>query len=460
LLAGDLLAIEFGELLGRLGAGDRVEGAELDLRTISGRNVPTEIWGAPLGQDGRESVMVGLDISERRLAEEERKELEHRTGRARRMEAVGRLSGVIAHDFNNLLAAIQGYLELARTRDDIELVRQDLMVIADGAQRAVKLTRQLLTFSHGQPQSHKIIDVCEVVRDLSGLLEQLVSTDRVFRLEFPAAPIFVSIEGSALEQVIVNLVINARDATPAGGEVKVSVRSRRDLENHTRLSDMAPLNGHLCEITVTDSGAGISPEIADRIFEPFFTTKESHGTGLGLATVYAIVQKAGGDVTVESDAEHGSVFRVVLPELIGVDADKKPEPTASPSGLPHCGTILVVDDEEPFRRYVVEVLSREGYTVFSAPDARRALVLVDAQPDRIDLLLTDLAMPGMSGTTLASRLSHLPVVFMSGFFTGADEVGDRPFVQKPFTPDELLAAVERALPAATSIKQPRDATRV
>jgi two-component system cell cycle sensor histidine kinase/response regulator CckA len=442
--ANELDAALFDEVLADLARGKHIDAFEATMQHRSGREVPIHLWAAPLAEGGGGSMAIAADISERLQSERVRRELELRVAESDRMEAVGRLSGVIAHDFNNLLTAIQGYASLIGTRVEGEDLNEDVAQILAATQRASDLTRQLLTFSSGRPVRADVVDVCKEVKALEGILQQLAGDTHVLAVSAAPEPLWTSINKTHLEQVLVNLVVNARDAAPPGSEIRVTVRHEAWDEDHLDAGGALLSPGEYCEICVSDHGPGIAPDLREKIFEPFFTTKEeSGGTGLGLATVYAITKQNGGTIVLDSHPEQGTSVRILLPS---VDATRREEaPLELNLDVTDGATILVVDDEVPVRSYVARVLKKAGYDVMTAADGYTALALSNANRAAVDLLLTDLSMPNMSGTMLASQLPDLPVVFMSGYFAKSGEVGDRPFLQKPFDEAELLEVVSVAL---------------
>jgi PAS domain S-box-containing protein len=393
---------------------------------------------------------IATDMTERTRSEKLRAELEQRLAQAQRLESVGQLAGGVAHDFNNLLSVILTCVGFAeRALPASSPVRDDIEEIGRAADRAAALTRQLLMFSRREVAKKERLDVGELVRDLERLLNRTLSERIALRImcESGLAPVLA--DRAQLEQVLVNLAVNARDAMPDGGTLAITVRGGDD--------------GVV--ITVVDDGAGMPPEVADRAFEPFFTTKEpGQGTGLGLATVHGIVTDSGGDVRIDSAPGAGTTITVTLPAATAApDGGDAAAPPATPVAAPASATVLVVEDQDPVRRQAVRILGAEGYVVREAASADEALA--GWQP--VDLLVTDLVMPGMSGSQLATRARErspgLRVVFMSGHTD--DEIvragardGDIAFVQKPFTRDALLRAVAEAL-AEDSAATPADRAR-
>jgi two-component system cell cycle sensor histidine kinase/response regulator CckA len=357
---------------------------------------------------------------------------DERLRQAQKLEAVGQLAGGIAHDFNNLLVAIRGFAELARsTLDPASPAHRDVGEVIAASDRAATMTRQLLAFSRDQVLVPVVLDPNAAVRETLTLLERLLGED--IHVDVDLAPDLpcIEVDSGRFGQVIVNLALNARDVMPSGGRLLIA----------TSLTDDGVL------ISVSDTGSGIEEQVREHLFEPFFTTKEEDtgSSGLGLATVWAIVTTAGGHVEVETQLGHGTTFHIHLPvtdkPLASLtDEVRGTDPEASP------GTVLVVDDNDAVRDFVVRLLERAGHRVLQTNDGNDALELVAGELYDIDLLITDLSMPGLSGQDLALRLDHLPVLFMSGHPKDL-LLGDRhtAFIQKPFTAADLTSAVDRLL---------------
>jgi CheY-like chemotaxis protein len=371
------------------------------------------------------------------------------------MEAVGRLAGGIAHDFNNLLTVITGRsrLLLGRLAPDDPL-RRGVEIIDATAERAGLLTRQLLAFSRKQVLSPAVLDLNEVVTGVTDLLRRLIGETIDLDVRLAPSPGRVRVDRGQIEQVLVNLVVNARDAMPRGG--RITIETSRVVPTAPRDGGppgLAP--GSSVRLAVTDTGTGMDAGTRARIFEPFFTTKEpGKGTGLGLATVYGIVTQSGGRLEVESEPGAGSAFTIFLP-CVGEGADT---PSAG-SLAPERGheTVLVVEDETEVRALVHRVLEEHGYVVLGAGRSAEALRIVERHPGPIHLLVTDMVMPDMSGAALAERLAALrpqmAILYMSGYtdYGATTPEGRRPgiaFLQKPFTPEALAHQVRAVLDAA------------
>jgi len=419
----------------------------------------------PLVVPGRSPQVIGIgtEITERRLAEEALRKAEEQFRQAQKMEAVGQLAGGIAHDFNNLLTAILGYTDLAShgVRHDQRDLAADLEEIRRAGERAVTLTRQLLAFSRKQVLERQIVNLNDVVQELERMLRRLIGED--IQLEtVTARPLHpVIVDPGQMEQVLLNLVINARDAMPGGGTLRI------ETANTTAPPEMAGSSPDAAaqpciSLTITDTGCGIPSEIRSRIFEPFFTTKDpGKGTGLGLAMVYGVVTQTGGCITVDSEPGRGTRFTIYLP---AAEARSPTVAEASERALELKGseTILLVEDEHAIRELVRKVLAGYGYHVLEAADAAHALETAERHPGPIDLLISDIVMPRMSGPELAERLAarrpETRVLYMSGFsnrpISGFSSPGPRVMLlHKPFTPDRLARKVRECLNSAVMLSK-------
>ena len=385
----------------------------------------------------------------------EARQLEDALAHAHKMEAIGRLAGGIAHDFNNLLTVISGNLEEAmRLTERDPLVTELLGEVRDASDRAAKLTRQLLAFSRKRVVERQRFDVNENLRGMKALLSRIIGDAGQLDLDLDPGPHFVDMNAGQLEQIVTNLVVNARDAMPTGGQCEIRVRTVESSEVTAPLPPHSVIRRYV-QIEVKDTGEGMGPELIARIFEPFFTTKAiDRGTGLGLSMVYGIVEQSGGVVDVDSQVGQGSTFRVFLPAA--PDDGVEGELARLPGRSPRTGRIrvLVVEDQATLRALVVRMLQGDLLEVIAAGSTEDALGLLASQSVVPDLLLTDVVMPGESGPRLAERLRErwpaLPVVFMSGFSSqgipGA-EAGGPPtaFLAKPFSRPELLACIQGVL---------------
>ena len=387
----------------------------------------------------------------------ERRNLEEQVILAQKMEAVGRLAGGVAHDFNNILTAIGGYADLLLADlPEQDRRRHDVEEIHRSAQRAAGLTQQLLAFSRRQVMQPKVVDLNALVTDIEKMLRRLIGEDVLFATVLHPRVGNVRADPGKLEQVIVNLAVNARDAMPDGGRLTIETQNVELDESYVaEHPSVAP--GCYVLLSVSDTGVGIDEETRAHIFEPFFTTKaRGKGTGLGLATAYGIVNQTGGHIWPYSEPGRGTTMRVYLPRVdVPADPIERPDGVA-PEALRGRETILLVEDEAPVRSVTRQLLERNGYTVFEAADGPTALGLVGGANGEVpfDLLLTDVVMPGMSGRELADHLQvsrpHLTVLFMSGYTDdaivrhGMLERG-LAYLEKPFRPPALLRKVRDAL---------------
>jgi CheY-like chemotaxis protein len=375
------------------------------------------------------------------------------------MEAVGRLAGGVAHDFNNLLTAIIGYAELISTRvTSNTLAKQNADLIRKAGEQAAALTRQLLAFSRKQILQPKVIDLNVLVVEMERLLRRVIG-ERFDLQSHPDAEIGrVKADPSQIEQVVLNLGVNARDAMPQGGELIIRTTNVQLDETAASQVSTSLRPGNYVMLSVTDTGAGMDEETKAHIFEPFFTTKgPGKGTGLGLATVYGIVRQTGGGISVESEPGQGSTFRIYLPlEMAPIDYTKSaPTPVEKSDNFE---TVLVVEDEEIVRELVCAVLEEQGYNVLCAADGLEALNLAENFDGTIHLLVTDVIMPHMNGHELAAKLSRIrpdmKVLYVSGY--SDTDIGDHgvldprfELLQKPFTPQTLARKIRDVIHEAS-----------
>jgi two-component system, cell cycle sensor histidine kinase and response regulator CckA len=436
------------DLLERRGTEPFAGNVELRLLRTGGDAVDVEVSSAGMQVGGRSSsLLIARDVSRRKQSEEALQELNRQLLQAQKLEAVGRLAGGVAHDFNNLLTAINGFsdLILSRLPEDDPLRPYGEQIRRAGG-RAAELTRQLLTFGRRQPRQPEALDLGERLRGMEMMLRRTLGEDveLVLRRELASAEIWA--DASQVEQALLNLVINARDAMPEGGLLEIVLRRGEP---------------GCVAMLVRDTGHGMDAEVLAHIFEPFFTTKEEgRGTGLGLPMVYGIVEQAGGRIEVDSAPGRGTEFRVQWPVAGGRRA---PRPAAVPAAATAerepPAAILVVEDEPAVRGLVREVLSGRGHVLMSAADGDEALALADRH-ERLDLLLTDLVLPGMNGREVAARvLERHPearVLFMTGY--GREELEKRrpgsaasDLLAKPFSPQQLLFHVRQALRRAPAV---------
>jgi PAS domain S-box-containing protein len=446
------------EALRELRAKGVVTGLEIDLRRKDGRVIWVSVnaWLAQ-GQGGGERIEgMMVDISERIAAEQARERLEEQLRQSQKMEAIGQLAGGVAHDFNNILTIIQGNASLLLLEDNSrENSAAFATQIAEAAERASRLTRQLLLFSRKQAMQPADLDLNEIVVNLLRMLKRIVGEDVELRSECSAGLPSVHADAGMMEQVLLNLVVNARDAMPSGGRLVLATAEVSLDATEAAAHPEVKGAGLFVRLSVTDTGTGIPPEVVPRIFEPFFTTKEAgKGTGIGLATAYGIVQQHGGWIDVDSQVGRGTGFHIHLPAVRKTAAVQRAEVMKNPLPL---GTevVLVVEDEEAVRMLARNLLQRCGYTVLTAVSGRDALRVWEAEGERIDLVLTDIIMPdGLTGRELAVRLHEarptLPVVYTSGYSPdfaakGWTLVEGRNFLQKPYHPRKLAEIVRHCL---------------
>jgi two-component system cell cycle sensor histidine kinase/response regulator CckA len=421
----------------------------------------------PLQRDGGDEVgevtgAFGRMRASLQKTQTEQKELEERLRQAHKMEAVGRLAGGVAHDFNNLLTVIRGNTDLLLDRSGADpSQRRYAEQIQKAAERAVSMTRQLLAFSRMQVLRPRVMDLNATISEMSKMIPRLIGEHIEFNFIPELAAATVLADPGQMEQVFLNLAVNARDAMPEGG--KLTVRTRRTFVDAAEAAKRQPMHpGEYVLLSVSDTGHGMDAETKAHIFEPFFTTKEAgKGTGLGLATVYGIVKQSGGFIWVESEKDKGTTFEIWLPScqksvLEGeIAALSRPLPGGTE-------TILLVEDETGVRELASEFLKTGGYTVLEARDGLEALNCAASHPGKIDLLLTDMVMPHMNGAEVAEQLwssrPGLRVVLVTGYaeFSGSNN-GKIPtgasVLQKPFSRLSLLEKVREALSAGAK-KQP------
>jgi PAS domain S-box-containing protein len=431
--------------------GEKFSNTQISCRARDGSEIVLAFSGAPLlDAQGNISSMMAImaDITDRKKAEEALRRSEEQLRQSMKMEAVGKLAGGVAHDFNNLLSVITGYSELLLLRtDERNPVRKEIEEIHKAGERAAALTHQLLAFSRRQVLKPKMLRMDEVVENIGKMLRRLIGEDIEFATEAEEGLWTVQADPSQIEQILMNLCVNARDAMPGGGQLTVCM-GNTTLESPLLERELSIPPGRYATLRVTDNGTGMDEEVLSRIFEPFFTTKaQGRGTGLGLATVYGIVKQSDGYIRVESAPGKGTTFTVYLPAVEGTDQEREGEPPQeTPEETGGNETILLVEDEEMVRDLASEIFRGKGYTVLDAPNGASALEITRRHAGPIDLLVTDLVMPGMNGIELAEKVTAArpgtPVLYMSGYAEDArKQLGrmarGRAFLQKPITPTTL-----------------------
>ena len=403
---------------------------------------------------GRANDELRREMADRQAAESARTQLEEQLRHAQKMEAIGRLSGGIAHDFNNLLTAIRGYSELLLKELQGSPLRADVEEIYTAADRAATLTGQLLAFSRRQILSPEGVVLNQRVTDMTRMLNRLIGEHIAIDLHLASDLWPVRADAAQLEQVLVNLALNARDAMPQGGRLTIETTNREVTAKDARALEVEP--GPFVELRVRDSGIGIPLDVQGRIFEPFFTTKpKGAGTGLGLSMVYGFVRQSGGAVTVDSVPGQGSTFSLLLPRT---DDSTVRTPSAVPSFPTErgSGTVLIAEDERSLRRLSATVLNQAGYRTLEASDGQQALDMFTAHGSSVVMVVTDVVMPRMGGIELARRLRQsqpsLPILFVTGYVEQGDKLLDSAagaqVLLKPFSPEALLRAVSSSLQAA------------
>jgi PAS domain S-box-containing protein len=423
---------------------------------LDGQTVEVEVMGIPtIYQDKPAVQIIVRDITERKRVEEELRQSEEQLRQSQKLEAVGQLAGGVAHDFNNLLTVITGYSDLTLRRlNPDEPLHRHVIEIKKASERAASLTRQLLAFSRKQVLQPKVLELNAAVADMNKMLRRLIGEDIDLMTVLDPALGQVKADPGQIEQVLMNLVVNARDAMPGGGKLTIETANVCLDAKHVG-GDVVMQSGQYVMLAVSDTGCGMDAEIQEHIFEPFFTTKEQgHGTGLGLSTVYGIVKQSGGNIWVYSEVGRGTTFKVYLPRVNEQVEETKPG-TAHREAPAGWETILLVEDEQMVRNLAARALREQGYSVVEASNGEEALRIAgDHAGKEIHLLLTDMIMPRMNGQELAERLTrshpHMRVLFMSGYTNrGIVQHGmlkeGALFLPKPFTLEGLTHRVREVL---------------
>jgi two-component system cell cycle sensor histidine kinase/response regulator CckA len=442
------------EMIGELQEGGRVTGLHTQYTTSEGDIREAEVSAELIELEGQSCVLaITRDITEGQR-------LEAQFRQAQKMEAIGRLAGGVAHDFNNLLSVIIGYSDLSLGLvAPGSPVKRNLEQIKEASNRAVSITRQLLAYSRQQVVFPKILDLNEVVQNLTSLLQRMVREDITISFR-PTVPIgSINADPGPIEQVLMNLVVNARDAMSGGGEIVIAT-GRAELDEHYVAEHPGSHVGQHIVLAVSDTGCGMEEEIKSKIFEPFFTTKGiGQGTGLGLSTVYGIVKQSEGSIWVYSKPGKGTTFKIYFPRVAG-KAERLVQSHGEAEFPGGSETILVAEDDDPLRELVVRMLEDAGYRVIAAQNAETALEIVKTSNPEIDLLLTDAIMPGKSGAELLEQAKvirpELRSLLMSGY-TGdlvalrGGRLPEAAFLEKPFTRRSLLRKVRAALRSESSL---------
>jgi signal transduction histidine kinase/ActR/RegA family two-component response regulator len=436
-----------------------LSGRQTEFRMEYPAVLPTEIrWflmiATPLPEDLGGAVVAHFDITDRKRAEEQRYALETQLFQSQRMESIGTLAGGIAHDFNNILTAIIGNIQLLRRRlEPGSRAFEYLRDIDSAASRAASLTRQLLSFSRRQQLERTAVNVNDLISNLMNMLRRIIGEDIEISVRAAEDLLLVSADVSQLEQVLVNLAVNARDAMPGGGQMVIETR-RVSLSEFHRKTHPWLRPGNYVQIAITDTGCGMDAETQQRAFEPFFTTKgPGEGTGLGLSVAYGIIKQHDGFIHLYSEPEVGTTFRIYLPPAETGAEIQAPEKTQTvlTGGTE---TILVAEDEDSLRKLAYDVLTGLGYTILLASDGIEAVELYQAHRDRISLLLLDIVMPRQGGRATFEAIremgSSVPVIFMTGY---SAEIARSRFIttsraailQKPYTPESLGLKVREIL---------------
>jgi two-component system, cell cycle sensor histidine kinase and response regulator CckA len=401
-------------------------------------------------------ALVAIDLRERKKTEEALQKSQEQLAHSQKMEAIGRLAGGIAHDFNNVLTAIMGCSDLLldKLKDEEEL-REELDIIITSANRASSLTRQLLAFSRKQILQPQPTNINTIINEVDKMLERIIGEDIIIDLQLQSDLDEIMIDRGQLEQVILNLAVNARDAMPEGGTLFIQTDNFKVPAGTQNRNNLEVIPGDYIRLIIRDTGVGMSEEVQNRIFEPFFTTKEpGRGTGLGLATVYGIVNQSNGYIRVDSKLGVGTTFEIWLPQLARKPNQRQNSNLTRQVGLEGNETILLVEDDNAVRNLTRRMLEKYKYKVMEAANGRQALALSESYGNTINLLITDMVMPEMSGQELIAKIRqiqpNLKVIGISGYSNWQTNDYANPqyytaFVQKPFTSVGLVGKIREVL---------------
>jgi PAS domain S-box-containing protein len=433
---------------------------ELTYRIYDAQNHMKWVWEQGQGVFSPQGELVALegyiaDISERKKSEEEKEKIQAQLLQAQKMDAVGLLAGGVAHDFNNLLTAIIGYSDLLLDglSENHEL-RPDIAEIKKIGQQAAALTRQLLAFSRKQQHQPRILDLNELLSNMQSLLRRLISEDIELTTVFETEPATVNADSSQIEQVVMNLIVNARDAMPGGGKIWLATRSLTLTTEDVKPMLLGRPGIFVC-LSVTDTGTGMSKEVMQHLFEPFFTTKEKdRGTGLGLSVVYGIVEQHNGWIHVDSEPGHGAEFKIYLPHVAERPEQKKKDTAAFQASRGNGEHILLVEDEEKLRLFASKMLSKHGYNVYATANAQEAFAAFACEQNHFEVLFSDVVLPDQNGLQLATSLlakqRDLRILLASGYseqpsFIETFQQQGFHFLAKPYTVGELLLKLKQLL---------------
>ena len=455
--------VGLGEKYYQMGARSPVEPYECRYKRKNGEIFWVEILPSVV-QDGSGSAVGWMsiirDATQRKKSEEESKKLQSQFYQSQKMDALGRLTGGVAHDFNNLLTAMIGHVELVRmkVKSDSPLIPH-IDEISRAADRASKLTRQLLTFSRSQVVIPRVLHLNMVIEESRKLLSRLIQENIEIKTELNSGGSRVRVDVGQIEQILVNLAINAQDAMPSGGELIIATQEV-ELKNAIRFMEMEMAPGRYVKLSVTDTGTGMPREVLEHLFEPFFTTKEpGKGTGLGLATVYGIVKQMAGGIEVQSTLGKGSGFSIYFPVVEGQTDAAEYQPSPAPESGHE--TVFLVEDDPVIRSLNQQILQSKGYRVLTASNGIEAIEKANAHSGKIDLLAIDVVMPKMDGYQAALKMCQIfpdmRVLYVSGYTKDVTMEHGVPgtglnFMQKPFSPDQLLNRVREILDSKSAAR--------